>query len=65
MAKDEAQGEAQEAEAMGRSTSFTCLGMKPECLKSAPSPLSFLDTVVKSNLAIGSFLLYFSFWVFG
>ena len=45
----------------GRSTSFTCLGMKPECLKSAPSPLSFLDTVVKSNLAIGSFLFYFSF----
>ena len=61
MVKDEAQGEAQEAEAMGRSTSFTCLGMKLECLKSAPSPLSFLDTVVKSNLAIGSFLFYISF----
>ena len=36
---------------MGSSTSLTCLGMKPECLKSAPSPLSFLYTVVKSNLA--------------
>ena len=45
----------------GRLTSLTCLGMKPECLKSAPSPLSFLNTLVKSNLAIGSFLSYFSF----
>ena len=45
----------------GRLTSLTCLGMKPECLKSAPSPLSSLDTEVKSKLAIGSFLFYFSF----
>ena len=43
------------------SQSSTCLGMKPECLKSAPSPLSSLDTEVKSKLAIGSFLFYFSF----
>ena len=49
----------------GRSTSFTCLGMKPECLKSAPSPLSFFDTVVKSNLAIVHFCFIFLFWVFG
>ena len=47
---------------MGRLTSLTCLGMKPECLKSAPSPLSFLDTEVKSKLANGSLLFYFSFF---
>ena len=45
----------------GRLTSSICLGMKLECLKSAPSPFSFLDTEVKSKLAIGSFMFYFSF----
>ena len=46
---------------IGRSTSSICLGMKLECLKSAPSPFSFLDTEFKSKLAIGSFVFYFSF----
>ena len=44
----------------GKTTSLTYLRMKPECLKSAPSPFSFLDTEVKSKLAIGSLLFYFS-----